>query len=258
VLEAVPRHDLIALLDEDPDLAVGIPEAELPAARLRAVAPVIDVAPSTWDTEEVSASADGSWLGLIVLDGVLLRRVTVGSRAACELCARGDLLRPWDTDGQYDPLSVAVDWQVLTPTRLAVLNSGFAHRIARWPVLHSRIIGRATARARYLTLIQAVTHLPRVHTRLLLVFWVLAERNGTVGPRGVSVNLPVTHEVLASVVGALRPTVTLALQRLNRAGLLHRERSDRWLLTQRAVEILKRPGDFDLADIPGLDRALQG
>jgi hypothetical protein len=258
VIEALPRHDVIALLDEDPDLAVGIPDSELPAARLRAVAPVVEVAPSAWDTGEISAGADGTWLGLIVLDGLLLRRVTVGSRAACEMCARGDLVRPWDTDGDYDPLSVAVDWQVLTPTRLAVLDSGFSQRIAPWPVIHSRLIGRATARARYLTLIQAVTHLPRVHTRLLLLFWVLAERNGTVGPRGVSVNLPVTHEVLATVVGALRPTVTLALQRLTRADLLVRERSDRWLLTPRAVEILKRPGDFDLAGIPGLDRALRG
>jgi hypothetical protein len=168
------------------------------------------------------------------------------------LCARSDLVRPWDTDGDYDPLSVAVDWLVLTPTRLAVLDSAFVARTARWPVIHTRITGRVAQRARYLTLIQAVTHLPRVHARLLLLFWVLAERNGTVSPRGVSVNLPVTHDVLAMLVGALRPTVTLALQRLSRAGLLLRERSDRWLLTHQAMEILERPDELDLAEIPAL------
>ena len=104
-----------------------------------------------------------------------------------------------------------------------------------------------------LTLIQAVTHLPRVHARLLLLFWVLAERNGRVSPRGVSLRLPVTHDVLAMLVGALRPTVTLALQRLKGADLLIRERSDQWLLTNRAIEILERTDDLGLADIPELD-----
>lgn len=255
VLDALPRHDLISLIDEDPDLAVGIPEAELERLRRHAVTPVIDLAPSAWDPAQISSQANPNWLGLMVLDGLLLRRVTVGKRAACELCARGDLMRPWDTDGDYGPLSVAVDWLVLTPTRMAVLDSGFAARTAPWPVIHSRIISRAAQRARSLTLIQAVTHLPRVHARLLLLFWVLAERNGRVSPRGVSLRLPVTHDVLALLVGALRPTVTLALQRLNRSDLLIRERGGQWLLTNRAIEILERPDDLALVDIPELDTA---
>lgn len=253
VLDTPARHGVISVLDEDPDLALGVPESELEFARRRAIAPVIEVAPPSWDALAKVGQPGPDWLGVIVFDGLLLRRVTVGKRAACELCARGDLIRPWDTDGDYEPLSVTVDWLVLSPTRMAVLDSGFVARTARWPVIHSRITGRVAQRARYLTLIQAVTHLPRVHARLLLLFWVLAERNGTVGPRGITVNLPVTHDVLAMLVGALRPTVTLALQRLSRAGLLIRERSDRWLLTQRAMEILERPDDLDLVDIPELN-----
>src|SRR5947209_7790949 len=218
VLDVPLRPGVISVLDEDPDLAVGVPGSELDFARRRAIAPVIEVGPPSWDPGELVTQADPGWLGVLVLDGLLLRRVCVGKRAACELCARGDLVRPWDTDGDYDPLSVTVDWLVLSPMRIAVLDSGFVSRTARWPVIHSRITGRAAQRARYLTLIQAVTHLPRVHARLLLLFWVLAERNGTVSPRGVSVSLPVTHGVLAMLVGPLRPTVTLALQRLSRAG----------------------------------------
>lgn len=50
------------------------------------------------------------------------------------------------------------------------------------------------------------------------------------------------------LVGAHRPTVTIALQRLTRAGLLTRERPDRWLLTNHAIESLKRPESIDLID----------
>jgi CRP/FNR family transcriptional regulator, cyclic AMP receptor protein len=74
-----------------------------------------------------------------------------------------------------------------------------------------------------------------------MLFWLLAERWRHVGPDGVHVTLPLTHEVLAMLVGSHRPSVTIALQRLARAGLLTREGSDRWLLTNRAIEVLAHP-----------------
>jgi DNA-binding IclR family transcriptional regulator len=52
--------------------------------------------------------------------------------------------------------------------------------------------------------------------------------------------------VLAMLIGAHRPTVTIALQRLTRAGFLIRERSDRWLLTNRAIETLEHPESMAL------------
>ena len=48
------------------------------------------------------------------------------------------------------------------------------------------------------------------------------------------------------LVGAHRPTVSIALKRLSEAGLLIRERPDRWLLTNQAVEWLRDPGTIDL------------
>jgi hypothetical protein len=96
-----------------------------------------------------------------------------------------------------------------------------------------------------LALAQAVTHLRRVHSRLLILFWLLAERWGKVGPAGVHVELPLTHEVLAMLVGTHRPTATLALQRLAAGELLIRERADRWLLTSRGIEMLRRPESID-------------
>jgi DNA-binding GntR family transcriptional regulator len=43
------------------------------------------------------------------------------------------------------------------------------------------------------------------------------------------------------LVGSRRPTVTIALQRLARAGLLMRESGHRWLLTTHAIELLAHP-----------------
>ena len=240
-----PRH-VVALLDADPDLAIGVPADQFDAARSRAVAAVMELEPPSWDTEPITARAEAGWLGLFVLDGLLLRRVEVGKRSACELFGPTDLIRPWDTDGEYDPLPISVTWLVLKRTRLAVLDTGFVLRIARWPTISSRIVSRVAQRARYLTLTQAVTHLPRAYVRLLILFWLLAERWGRVGTEGVYITLPLTHEVLAMLIGAHRPTVTIALQRLTRAGFLIRERSDRWLLTNSAIETLEHPESMGL------------
>jgi CRP/FNR family cyclic AMP-dependent transcriptional regulator len=231
----------VLLLDADPDLAAGLDPQQQEAARRHAVAPVIEIEGPGWDTGEIAAAADTGWLGLFVLEGLMMRRVTVGKRAACELFGPSDIIRPWDADGEYDPLPITVDWLVPETSRLAVLDTAFAIRTARWPSVTSKLIERVAQRARYLALTQAVTHLPRTHPRLLMLFWLLAERWGRVTPAGVQVTLPLTHEVLAMLVGSHRPTVTIALQRLARAGLLLREGHDRWLLTARAIEYLGQP-----------------
>jgi CRP/FNR family cyclic AMP-dependent transcriptional regulator len=238
----------VSLLDADPDLAAGVPADDLEAARRRAVAGVVEVGPPEWDPRAVSAMAEPGWLGLFVIDGLMIRRVTVGRRAACELFGPSDLLRPWDADGEYEPLPINIDWLVLKTVRLAVLDAAFVLRTAPWPSINSGIVSRVVQRARYLSLTEAVMHLPRAHPRLLILFLLLAERWGKVGPDGVRVSLPLTHEVLGMLIGAQRPTVTIALQRLARAGLLKRERTDCWLLTNAAMERLRHPERLALID----------
>ena len=238
----------VSLLDADPDLAAGVPADDLEAARRRAVAAVVEVGPPEWDPRAVSAMAEPGWLGLFVIDGLMIRRVTVGKRAACELFGPSDLLRPWDADGEYEPLPINIDWLVLKPVRLAVLDAAFVLRTGQWPSINSGIVSRVVQRARYLSLTEAVMHLPRAHPRLLILFLLLAERWGKVGPDGVRVSLPLTHEVLGMLIGAQRPTVTIALQRLARAGLLRRERTDCWLLTNAAIERLRHPERLALLD----------
>ncbi len=243
-------HQRVGLLDADPELAEGLSGTDLPEARRRAIAAVLELDPPDWNPDDVGAVAGDGSLGLFVLDGLMVRRVLVGKRPACELFGPGDLIRPWDADGEYDPLPISVDWLILTRSRLALLDAAFSMRVAPWPTITSRLIGRVAQRARYLALTAAVTHLPRVDARLLIYFWLLAERWGRVGPEGVHVSLPLTHDLLAMLVGARRPTVTVGLQRLARTGLLVRERRDRWLLTKDAIEALARPESLKLIEEP--------
>ena len=193
------------------------------------------------------ASGEG-WLGLYVISGLMIRCVAVGKRNACELFGPGDLLRPWDADGEYDPLPIGVTWHILATTELAELDSAFVQRISPWPSITSHIVSRVAQRARYLTLTQAVTTLPRANARLLILFWLLAERWGRVGVDGVRITLPLTHHLLAMLIGAQRPTVTIALQRLAQAGLLKRLTSDQWLLTTLAIDRLSEPESLALID----------
>ena len=246
------RHDVVSLLDEDPDLAAGLAESERALAGRQALATVVSIDPPSWRVGAMAGDSKRAWLGLFVIEGMLLRCVRIGRRSACELAGPGDLIRPWDTDGEYAPLPIEVEWRVLTATRMAVLDGGFARRIAPWPHIGGALVGRAAQRARSLGLMGALTHLPRAYERLLILFWLLADRWGTVTPAGVQVTLPVTHEVLAMLIGTQRPTVTIALQRLNRAGLLVRTGRDRWLLTAEAMESLARPETLELASADGL------
>lgn len=243
-LEYAPHA--VSLLDADADLGTGIDSKEFDEARRRAAAHVLEVDGPRWDPSGLSIEGTDGWLGMFVIDGLLMRRVTVASRAACEIFGAGDIFRPWDEDGEYDPLVIEVDWLVLRPTRLAILDRSFAIRVARWPAISAKLLQRAAGRARHLALIQAVTHLPRTHARLLLLFWLLAERWGKMGSDGVLIKLPLTHQVLAMLVGSHRPTVTIALQKLNREGLLIRESSSRWLLTHLAMERLQAPDSLSL------------
>jgi CRP/FNR family cyclic AMP-dependent transcriptional regulator len=232
----------ICVLDADPDLAAGLEPGQLVRARVQARARVLEVPGPEWDPTAIARVAGPGWIGLFLIKGLLVRSVTVGSRTACELFGPGDLLRPWDADGQYDPLVIGVAWRILQPTRLAVLDDRFCLRVSEWPAITAVLIKRVADRARALALGHAVSHLPQAHARLLIMFWLLADRWGRVGPEGITIPLPLTHETVAMLVGIRRPSATLALQRLARGGLLLRRRSDRWLLTNQAVELL---GDVD-------------
>jgi CRP-like cAMP-binding protein len=114
--------------------------------------------------------------------------------------------------------------------RLAVLDRRISTIMGRWPELVSAIVGRAVRHSFELATNQATSHLTRVDARLELLFWGLADRWGRVGPDGVVLELPLTHQVLGRLVGAQRPSVTTALSDLARRGVIERRDDGAWVL----------------------------
>jgi CRP-like cAMP-binding protein len=59
--------------------------------------------------------------------------------------------------------------------------------------------------------------------RLLAYLWHLASSFGVVTSAGVRLDLPLTHALLAELIGARRPTVTTAFGTLSVDGRLERD-----------------------------------
>ncbi|HSC02450.1 MAG TPA: helix-turn-helix domain-containing protein, partial [Solirubrobacteraceae bacterium] len=62
---------------------------------------------------------------------------------------------------------------------------------------------------------------------------------GTVTPEGVRLDVRLTHELLAAVTGARRPSVTTALRRLAEHGQVRSLPRSRWLLLGTAPAALQ-------------------
>jgi CRP-like cAMP-binding protein len=169
-------------------------------------------------------------IGLLVLEGMLLRRVHLHDRVGAELLGRGDLLRPWQrADDALASVPRRSEWEVLRPARLAVLDVDFVRRVEGYPELIGELTGRAILRSRHLAVNMAIVHQPKVEARVHMLLWDLADRWGKTRPDGVFVPIRLTHEVLAALVAARRPTVTLALRELERSGVATRVAGG-WLL----------------------------
>ena len=216
------------LLVDDPDLGSGLDGPRLSRARRDLVAGVLTLTGHRW-TPAAEAGAPRDGIGLLMLDGLLVRRVGSDGRFGAELLGPGDVLRPWDHDGEDAALAFDPSFVVVEPADLAVLDLAFGARLAPYPEVTGALVARALQRARSLAVTMAIAHQRRVDRRLLMLLWHLADRWGRVTPAGTRVPLQLTHQTLADLVAARRPAVTTALAQLEQEGLLTRGEAG-WLL----------------------------
>jgi hypothetical protein len=170
----------------------------------------------------------GGHLGLLVLEGLVGRRCFVPDRGrSLELLGQGDLLRPW----QEDSASFSqVSWTVFEPTSIAILGESLAAQAKAMPEFLDALTERALRRARRLAVGAAIANTVGVEDRLLMLLWQLAELWGLKRPGGAVLPFRLSHQTLADLVGARRPTVTLAVRALTEREVLDRTEAGEWVL----------------------------
>lgn len=176
------------------------------------------------------------WIGLLIVDGLLTRTVTVGDLRAQELLGPGDVIRPWDDDAAASAIGPRAGWKVVDRACVALLDTRFAATAARWPTVTGALVGMSVRRSHAQTVLHAIIRARRAEDRLLLLFWHLAERWGRVHPGGVRIPLSLTHACLADLVCLRRPTITAALVRLRDAGHLARDPQGVWHLSEKSLD----------------------
>jgi CRP-like cAMP-binding protein len=230
--------DAISLLDADPDFGDGLDPDTRERARRDARTRVQRLSPGVWDAE-AAMEPEIHHRGFLIFEGLLTREVEVLGRRCCELLGPGDVIRPWQWDPEGSHVQAEIGWEVLEPTRLAVLDHALVQRVSPYPQVGVELFSRGIRRAHALAVALAISHHQRVDERLHLTLWHLAERWGRVTPDGVVVPLPLTHERLATLVGAHRPSVTTAMGELVRDGKVSRRDGGEWVLHGAPPERLR-------------------
>jgi CRP/FNR family cyclic AMP-dependent transcriptional regulator len=220
VWRVVQTHELIRLFEQEPDLVAGLDPRTQQVARAQTVVRTLRLERGDW-RPPVIRLPPGS-VGVMVLDGLILRRAESLGRAGVELLGTGDLVRPWEPGDITDALPMRAGVKVCEPTTLAVLDADFATQVCRWPPIFAALFERMSRRATALVELLAIAQLPRLETRLLYLLWHMADRWGRVGPRGVTLPLRLSQQTLADMTAARRPSVSAALHALMDADRVER------------------------------------
>ena len=225
-----PGKARVRLRDVDPDFLRFVADDERGQAAAVTL-PAIDLEEGPFDSEALLAQAEG-FCGLLV-SGMVNRRIVLDGQVALRVLGPGAVI-PVLQAPTSDVIGSS-EWAAVGTGRLAIIGHHFMRAAARWPKLYSNLLGRFADQNEQLATQLALCQLPRVEDRLLGMLWLLAESWGKVTSAGTLLPLHFTHEALGAMVGARRPTVTLALGELADSGAVI-QRDGGWLLLQPPVQ----------------------
>ncbi|HEY2436895.1 MAG TPA: helix-turn-helix domain-containing protein [Solirubrobacteraceae bacterium] len=228
-------QERIPLLEARPEL-----EQHLTPEQLGEIArfwlPVVTLDHSQLELRALLASHNA--FGATVLEGVVMNSLRTGEHTGIQLLGPGDLLF-----GSADLLpSWLSEFETRTAdaVRLGLFANELLAAVFRWPRIIQSLCACIGEQLQRLTAQLVICQLPRVDDRVLSMLWLLSESWGHVTPSGVRLPLVLTHETLGALVGARRPTVTLALRKLIEQGaIVHQDTG--WLLLEAPAEPADTP-----------------
>jgi CRP/FNR family cyclic AMP-dependent transcriptional regulator len=223
---AVNGSHTIWLLEVVPELR-GYLSAEESQLVSRVAIPVQTVSARALDVDQLLASAGA--FAAVILDGLLLHRMSIGDQPGLRLLGRGDMLSR--SGGLRTALLGESRYRASGQLRLAMLDDRVLLTARRFPRLFAGLQIRLADQHQRLAAQLVICQLPRVEDRLLAMMWLLAETWGRVTAGGTVLPMALTHDTLGELIGARRPTVTLALKELAERGSLFRQDRE-WLLLE--------------------------
>jgi hypothetical protein len=217
-------HEQVPLLDARLELTQHLTadeRAELAGMSL----PVVVTDPGPLDLDGLLARHHA--FGATVIDGMVMSSLRVGEQTGIHLLGPGDLLVP--RSESWTTWLSEVGFRTAAPVHLGLFGNDLLAAAYRWPRLIQGLYRSIGEQLQRLTAQLVICQLPRVEDRVVAMLWLLAESWGHVTSGGVRLPLALTHETLGALIGARRPTVTLALRKLTDEGVLIAQDSG-WLL----------------------------
>src|SRR4051794_10011687 len=201
----------VLLLEALPELTEFVAHDQAQVARASLRVPAIQIPAGPLTPQQLTASGSDAFAA-VVLDGLITRHLDIGGHPALQLHGPGDVVAARPVAQGLLPARDAL--AAASPSRLAIIDDHFLLAARRWPRLITGFFQHIQDQADRLLVQLVIAEQPRVEERLLALFLHLADRFGTVTRDGVVVSLRLTHQAIGRLIGARRPTVTLALRAL--------------------------------------------
>ena len=233
--EVMSRPSSVSLLGVEPDLAEVLSDEQ----RAEAERFWLPVAAVDKGGDVVGLLEQSGAFGAIVLDGMLIEALQISENPTLRLIGPGSFVPPAHTSRSMPVIAARLF--VPVPTRLMLLGKELLIAARRWPWIVSSLHARMLEHSERLATQLAICQLPRVEDRLMALMWLLAESWGRVTPSGIRLPLSLSHEVLGGLIGARRPTVTLAVRKLAEQGSLIRQEGEWLILEPPAVPVSTEP-----------------
>jgi len=211
------------LLALDPELARSLPQSQRAEALRELIAHTTTLRPGDSGAELFKPDL----FAALIVQGALVRRVATDRGRSLEILVKGDLLRPWQEDSGWVAESRI---EPLVETRVAMIDRSELDALCRFPPLVEAVLERAFRRIRGAATQAAFDSRAGMDQRVLFSMWHLADRCGEPVDGGLMIPLPLTHQIIADLIGAQRTSVSAAISRLTADGMLSRTDGRGWML----------------------------